>query len=229
MDIQCIVLPNKRTMQIIDLTHPLSSNTQPYPGSPANEIVDAVDFEKEGFRVKTMQITTHSGTHMDAPAHMLRNGKTLDAYPADYFYGKALVIDAVTKAADEISPTVIQQISKNCQPDFILFNTNWDKKWGSKEYYASFPHLSSHLADLLSQMNLKGVGIDSPSVDPIDSQGYPVHQILMERGLLILENLCCLDKIGKNEFILAAFPLKTADADGSPIRAMAILDQEIDK
>jgi arylformamidase len=214
-------------MQIIDLTHPLSSDTQPYPGSPPNSIVDAADIDTDGYRVKLLGLTTHSGTHMDAPAHMLRDGKTLDEYPADQFYGSTLVIETLTSKADEISSDVLQQISRKSRPDFILFNTGWDKKYGRSEYYASFPFLSVKLAEILSQMELKGVGIDSPSVDPIDSRDFPVHQILMEKGLLILENICQLDKVGKMEFTLAAFPLKIADADGSPIRAMAILDEEI--
>ena len=211
-------------MQIIDLTHPLSSDTQPYPGSPPNKIEQAAFIDKDGCRVKTLGITTHSGTHMDAPAHMLQNGKALDDYSADCFYGKALVIDALTDTADEIPPDILKEINLENWPDFILFNTGWDKKYGTSEYYASFPFLSAALAEQISGLGLKGVGIDSPSVDSINSRDYPVHRILMEKGMLILENLCCLDKIGKQEFTLAAFPLKVFDADGSPIRAAAILD-----
>jgi len=211
-------------MQIIDLTHTLSSDTVPYPGSPPNKIEQAAFIDKDGCRVKMLGITTHSGTHMDAPAHMLQNGKTLYDYSADYFFGKALVIESLTDTADEIPPDILKEINPEHRPDFILFNTGWDKKYGSDEYYASFPFLSAALAEKISGLGLKGVGIDSPSVDPIESQDYPVHRILMEKGLLILENLCCLEKIGKKEFMLAAFPLKVLEADGSPIRAAAILD-----
>lgn len=213
-------------MKLIDLSHTLSSDTKPYPGSAPPQIKQTALIEKNGYREKMLGLSSHLGTHMDAPAHMLSSGQTLDNFSVEKFYGRAFVIDAKQNIAAGIPVSVLEQLPENEQLDFILFYTGWSGKWGSAEYFLSFPFLSQELAKRLSEMNLKGVGLDAPSVDARDSNTFPAHHLLMGKNMLIIENLCHLEKLINRSFTLAAFPLKINNADGSPVRAVAILEQE---
>lgn len=106
--------------------------------------------------------------------------------------------------------------------DFLLIHTGWDKKWKTDDYSGSFPVLSVAAANYLTSLNLKGVGVDAISVDPIDSSEMPVHHALLGAGMILAENLKNLSELPESGFYFSAFPLKIKEADGSPIRAVAI-------
>ena len=171
----------------------------------------------------------HSGTHIDAPCHVIQNTKSLDQFPLDKFMGDAIVIrcDDRMEIDIEFLKTFRLIISKI---DFIIFFTGWEHKWKTKDYFEDCPTLSQEAAQWLTQFNLKGIGFDAFSVDKIVSvekvtpDTLPNHHILLAKEVLLIENLTNISLLPEGIFSFQCLPLKIEDADGSPIRAIAILE-----
>lgn len=212
-------------MQFVDLTHTISEDMQVYPGTEPPTLNVPCTVEKDGFKETEIRFYSHTGTHMDSPAHIFKDGKTLDQLTIDYFYGRGVVIDCRDVGyGEKIGDKIIQYFEGSIEDyDYILFYTSWQEKWGSYEYYEGFPTISKELAKRLSELNIKGIGIDAISVDPVSSHMLEAHQEILRAGKLIIENLKNLDQLLDKEFDLCVFPLKFENADGSPIRAVAIL------
>lgn len=213
-------------MKIIDLTHTIKPNMPVFPGTEAPQLSPASTFEKDGFRETLLNMYSHTGTHMDAPAHVRVDGITLDKFPADKFVGKALVIDCSDLSEGDIIDISYINKYKNIidEAEFILFKTNWDKYWDTEKYYGKFPVINDEVADFLISSNKKGIGLDVISIEAIESEDLPMHHKILKNNLVIIENLCNLDQIGNNIFTFCALPLKFIDSDGASIRALAILD-----
>jgi kynurenine formamidase len=171
-----------------------------------------------------MEMTSHTGTHMDAPAHLLPEGKTLDQYPVSHFRGKAVIInvpEGIFTIELSFLLTFQTQISSS---EFILLKSGWSSFWGNPRYFIGFPVLSEGAAEWLVKFGIKGIGLDTISADPVDSQSLPVHHILLRAGLVIIENLCFPEDFRATTGIFHAFPLLVKIADGSPVRAVFMAD-----
>ena len=204
-------------MKYIDLTHTIENNMPVYPGTANLEMVPANTIEKDGFREKVITFCSHTGTHMDAPSHMLQQGKNLDDYDCSKFIGKALII-AIEKENN------IKDYAKELKTvDFVIFKTDWSKYWGQKEYFENYPCIRKETTEYLVGFDLKGIGFDAISIDPIDSK-FENHYIVFENDMVIIENLKNLDKIHEDIFELIVLPLNIKAADGSPIRAIATVE-----
>ena len=210
---------------IIDLSHTIITGMPAYPGTKEPEITVANTVENDGFKETELNILTHTGTHIDCPAHIFKDGKTITGFTPDTFIGNAFVIDCRTvKPGEKIPAGILQQIpEKTDPPDFILFCTGWDKYWSDTQYFSGFPVMSEELARALLSYNLKGTGIDAVSVEPVNDENLEIHHILLSKELILIENLTNLDSLTGKTFTFCCFPLKLADCDGSPVRAVAIL------
>ncbi|WP_319371800.1 cyclase family protein [uncultured Ilyobacter sp.] len=210
-------------MKIMDLTHMIMENMSMFPGSENPKFESIGVLEKDGFEEKKITIYSHTGTHMDAPRHIIPNSKGLDDFLPEKFIGKGAVVDAKGKGGItlELLSKYEREIDKS---DFVLINTGWDRYWGDDRYYRGFPSMTIEAALWISCKNIKGVGIDAISVDPIDSSDLANHNIFLKKEILIIENLKFLEKLYGREFLFSALPLKIKNSDGSPIRAVAILD-----
>jgi len=207
-------------MRILDLTHSIQSGMPVYPGTPAVKVEPLAVMETEGFRENFLSLTSHTGTHVDAPAHMLAQGKKLDEYAPGEFVGSArcLKVDGDGVTADWLEEQLF--VMPGC--DFLLFYTGWDRYWGDEQYYRGYPVIDAAAASRLARHGLKGIGLDTPSPDPLDSKDYPAHHALMGAGLLILENLKGLHRLPEKEFRLIALPLNVQESDGAPARVIAL-------
>jgi kynurenine formamidase len=212
-------------MKILDLTHLIEPGMPVFPGTEPLEIIKANTIEKDGFEEKILRMCSHTGTHMDAPAHLLRNGKTLDRYDAGHFFGKAFVIDVAGCEGRMIKKKSLEAVeNKIREADYVLFHTGWSAYWGEDEYYDNFPVLDSDAARYLASFSLKGVGLDNISADSLGDESLKNHRVILGKEIVIVENLKDLDKlIGEEFFWFSCMPLKTLDADGSPVRATAII------
>jgi kynurenine formamidase len=210
--------------RIIDLTHPLNNNIPVYPGTESPLFKQTFHIQQHGFTETKINMLTHHGTHIDAPAHMVLNGKTLDKFQADKYYGSALCINCNYLRNGIIDLKFLEPFEEKIKlNDFLLLNTRWSEKWGTEAYYSNFPVLSKQACEWLSNFTLKGIGIDNISLDTIDSKNFENHFIVFEKEMIIIENLTNLNQLEDTEFILSCFPLKIENADGSPVRAVAIL------
>lgn len=212
-------------MKVIDLSHLMENGMPAYPGeeSPVFEFKNTHDLS--GYQVIRFTSLTHSGTHLDTPAHFFADGMTIDKMQAQQFAGKGVLIDCSDYGKSEEIP--VQHLEKFnndlLNADFALIFTGWDKFWNTEQYFCDFPVLSAEAAVFLAGMNLKGVGLDVPSIDPVTSGNFINHNVILGKGLIIIENLTNLHKLNGLEFIFAALPLKIKDGDGSPVRAVGIV------
>ena len=200
-------------MQVIDLTHTIHDDIQIYPGDPVPSISRALTHEKDYCHVDLLKLGSHTGTHIDAPYHFLDQGKKIDELPVQRFVGAGVLIDVSAKSdRDLIEPGDVERHEDQItQGDFVIFRTGRDRYFGTPKYYRH-PYLSAEGARILVKMGVSLVGIDALNVDPTyyggmesdpavkdlpdeETYGYPVHDILLGSNVLIVENLCNLDKI----------------------------------
>jgi len=205
---------------LIDLTHCIDNGMPVYPGTEDPFIERPFLLPVHGYREARLQFVSHTGTHIDAPAHMIEKGTTLDRLPAERFTGRCLLLDV--RQQDTIPLPFLTAHEKEIRKsDFLLFWSDWSRFWGSKTYFSGFPVLEKEASRWLVSLQLKGVGMDAISFDPVDTVNYDNHIILLKAGLILLENLVNLDAIPRMTFQLICMPLKFKDSDGAPARIMA--------
>lgn len=212
-------------MKTVDLSHIIEAGMPVFPGTEPPILAEANTIAANGFAEKLLTMYSHTGTHMDAPAHMVPGGKTLDAYPISSFFGKAVVADVRGANPERIGMQHLAPLESRLNgADFLIIRTGWAEKWGTPEYFAGFPALAPEAARWLAGLGLKAVGTDAISIDRMEDEDFPIHHILFSAGMFFIENLTNLDAVGM-EFQLACFPLYIKDADGSPVRAVAICEE----
>lgn len=127
-------------MRIIDLTHTIEETMPVYPGTEPPKLAVANTYEKDGFKETLLSVYSHTGTHIDPPAHLFPGRTTLDAFPAGQFVGRALVVDCRHLAPGEaITMKELQKYGEKVkQADFLLFCLGWDKRWGTEAYFGDY-------------------------------------------------------------------------------------------
>lgn len=211
-------------MQIIDLTQTISPQMPVYPGTEPPVFSSGCSLEVDGFVEKKLTLFSHTGTHMDAPAHLLAGGKTLDQYPAAQFVGPACCLDLCTLGKPVIEVADLEPFRPLLQQvEFCLLHSGWSRYWGEERYFSAYPVLSPAAAIWFCQFGLKGIGFDAISADPVESAALPIHKILLASGMVLIENLCNLQQLPLKDWLFSCLPLKLLDADGSPVRAVALL------
>jgi len=209
-------------MLVHDLTHTITEDILVWPGTEQPKLSEGSTFERDGFRETRLEIFSHVGTHMDAPAHMRVDRPQLDELPASAFCGTAFVLDARGCAPGGEVPA--EAVEGAAGADFLLVCTGWDRFWNTPEYFGRFPVLSEAAVHRAVELGVKGIGLDTMGIDPMDAEGFPRHHIMFENSLVIVENLCNLTEIAGRRVFFAALPLKYKDADGAPVRAVGIED-----
>ena len=214
-------------MKVIDLTHTISENMPVYPGTEGPKLQVANTYEKDGFKETLLTMFSHTGTHMDAPSHLFEQRTTLDSFSVEQFLGKGLVIDCSDlQEGERITMRYIEHVKEKAdQAQFILFYTGWDNRWGTSSYFGEYPYITQEVAKYLIHSKKKGVGLDVIGIDPISDENLIIHRkLLAENDIVIIENLTCLGEVGNELFTFCALPIKYANSDGAPIRAIAILE-----
>ena len=210
-------------MRVVDLTHTICADMPVFPGDDAPQLAQAGSYETDGYRATMLRMSTHVGTHMDAPAHIFADGTTIDALPSSHFMGKAVVVDC--RDVCEGGAITMKQV-RACgqaveQADFLLFNSGW----GTPEYFGDYPCIDDDVLDFVIEREFKGVGFDVMRIDPIWDESLPRHKkLLAGRDVVNIENLTNLDQCGRGLFDFGCFPLKIENGDGSPCRAIAWIE-----
>lgn len=207
-------------MAIIDLTHPLEPRMPVYPGDEPPRFSAVANLDTHGYSAGQFTLTTHTGTHIDAPAHCLPGGKTLDQFPASHFLGPARVLDC-RQIRDTITAAHLAPLGDPLEADFLLLLTGWDRFWRTERYFTGFPVLSSQAVTWLASHPIKGIGIDAPSLDGPEAKDLPNHRQLLSHAIVIIENLTRLDAIPGRRCQLQCHPLLITAADAAPARVIA--------
>lgn len=209
-------------MTVTDLSQLISPQMSVYPGSEPPVFNTICTLEKDRFVEKKIIFSSHIGTHIDAPAHILPGAKTLDEFPVSHFFGQAAVLDVT--AEKTITKTALEQfVPLIRKSEFVVLYTGWSQFWGNNKYFSDFPVLNSEASRWLSKFNLKGIGIDTISIDEVGNAEFANHKIFLEKEILIIENLTNLKGLTEKFVDLYCFPLPFSEADGSPVRAVAVL------
>lgn len=214
-------------MNVIDLTHTIEEAMPVYPGTEPPRLIPANTYEKDGFKETKITMFSHTGTHMDPPAHLFPGRTTLDRFPPEQFIGMALVIDCRDLANGEaITMERLRRYGdKVNKADFLLFNLGWDKYWGTDAYFGDYPCIDAEVLNHILAGNYKGIGFDVIGLDPIADENLTRHKKLFrEKDIINIENLKDLHLCGNDLFHFSCFPLKLQDSDGAPIRAVAWFD-----
>lgn len=204
-----------------DLTQPLNEQTPHFPGDPAfrRELIPG----QEPWRISQVTMSTHNGTHLDAPLHRIEGGATIDQLPVSRLTGVALIVEATGLPENSPIPDgVLDALQAPTWPGWVaLIHTGWDRHWHDELYFLH-PYLSPALAHRLVQSGCSLVAVDALSVDSTADEGDAAHVILLENDVLIAENLCGIGQLDPgSRYGVACLPLPMTGSDGCPVRFIA--------
>ncbi|MGA1839811.1 MAG: cyclase family protein [bacterium] len=207
-----------RTNKWIDISVPLKSGMVHWPDDPPVKIERLFDLDQGDISsVSMISMCSHTGTHMDAPIHLIKNGKGLDEMPFDVTVGVARVIEIYDEESIRAEELVHHQIR---QGERLLFKTrNSIKCWNTSQFVEDFVYISRDAAEFLVDRKIRVAGIDYLSVDGVGEQGFKTHITLLKAGIWIIEGLD-LSGVEHGRYQLICLPLNITRADGAPARAI---------
>jgi kynurenine formamidase len=215
-------------VRVVDLSHPVTAETQVYPGDPVPHIAQHSTIERDGFNLMSITMGSQSGTHVDAPYHFDEDTKKIDEVPLPLFVGTATLLDCGELSARQAitSARLGAQIDKVQPGDIVLFKTLWSQHYGTKEYFNN-PYLDAALVRDLLDRGVLTFGLDAINIDetPDDNHpgvGFPVHHLIAKAGGVICENLTNLELIDFDRPLVSILPMKFIGIDGAPVRAVAM-------
>jgi len=200
-----------------------------FPGDPPVEFSPMGNLDTDGYLSHLIRLPAHSGTHVDAPGHVLAEAPLLADLPLSRFAGPGVVLDLRARpglpvTAADIAPHLDWLHAE--APAFALFMTGDEARFGQEDYFTAGAHLTSEAAALLAVLpGLSGIGLDAGSADALEAAGLPAHKVLLGAGLLIVENLRGLAQLPRQGFLFFCLPV--LGGDGSPVRAAAQLDAPV--
>jgi arylformamidase len=205
-------------MRIYDITVPLSPALPVYPGDPEVTITPLAQLQwGDAANVSRLVLSSHTGTHLDAPRHFFAEGLTIDGLDLHVLMGPARVctFPQVTThlTADDLRPLGLAGTKR------LLLQTPNAALWQKTGFQTNYVALTESAAYLLVEMGVQLVGIDYLSVDAFERQDFPVHRILLGAGVLVLEGLD-LRAVPPGDYELLALPLLLQHGDGAPVRAI---------
>ena len=168
-------------MTVIDLTHTIREDMPVYPGTEQPRLTTACTVSQCGYRETLLHMYSHTGTHMDAPAHMIDGALTLDGCGADRFVGRGFVLDCRGQAQIRLD-LLLRHEAAIRDADFLLFCTGWDQYWGTDAYYEGFPCLTEEAARFVAGLPLKGGGGGFHLPGPLRHGGFPQSPDSVWRG-----------------------------------------------
>ena len=202
-------------MEIIDISWAIGEFTPVYPGDPETVIKQEVG---ETSTHSTITMGSHTGSHLDAPSHVFKDGKSIDQLPLDIFYGPCRVLDfSDVKEAVKVSDLEAKDIQEG---ERILLKTNNSER-GFEEFFTDYIYLDGDAAEYLVEKKVKLIGIDSWSIKQKGSKDLRPHLVFLEKNIPIVESIN-LKNVAEGEYIVIGFPLKLPGLDGSPLRVVLI-------
>lgn len=219
----------------IDLTHLLHEHIPFWDGDGSFNCTIGNDYKDctppDLFRTQRLACNAGCGTHIDAPAHVIPGGRTIDTLALEELITECVVID-VSKEADEnyvIMPDVVEKFEaehgKIPADSLVIFYTGWDKYWDTPEKYNNnhvFPSVHVSTAELLLERNISGLGIDTLSCDT-GKEGFPVHRAILGADKYLIENVANASLLPATGAKVSVMPMKIKDGTEAPIRLVAFV------
>ncbi len=205
-------------VKFYDISRPLFSQMPLYPGNPGVSLQFVQRRPKHSTNLSQLSLGSHSGTHVDAPKHVIFSKTSADQLPLELFYGPCRVLD-FSKTRGSISLSQVQSASVK-KGERLLFKTSNSVRL-SRKFRPDFVFLSIPAARFLASKKVALIGVDGPSVQQFHSGNQDGHEALLLHGIPILEGLD-LSKVPAGRYTLAAFPLRVQGAEAAPLRAVLI-------
>jgi arylformamidase len=218
--------------RLIDLSHVIEDGMITYKGLPAPVICDYLSRERsrglyeEGteFQIGKIEMVANTGTYIDCPFHRYADGKDLSEVDLARFAAlKGIVVRADFNSGISIGRSHFENI--DVQGKAVLVNTNWSRHWGTDTYFENHSFLTREAALYLRDQGALLVGIDAHNIDDTRTKARPVHSILLEAEILIVEHLCNLDALPAGDFYFNAVPPKFKGVGTFPVRAYAAFER----
>lgn len=213
--------------KLIDLSHPLEHGQLAFPFDPKISILTHNTVSSIGYNIAQISMGTHQGTHLDAPYHFYNDGKTLDQMSLDQFYGPATLVDlapgSFLPAQTPITPEMFQPHAEKFRPGAkVIYRTGWDRTFGTPECFSGFPTLTPEAAQWIAERRIGLLGMDTLTPS---TEWHEVHLTLLKKGveIVLVEGLTNLAMLPER-FTFVGFPLNIKGRDGSPIRAVAVVE-----
>jgi arylformamidase len=202
---------------LIDISLPIHDGMVVYEGDPAVSVTAAMSRERgDPANVSLLRLGSHTGTHVDAPAHFLAGTASVDALALDVLVGPALVAELTASRTVERADLAALPLQGHTR---LLLKTRNSSLWDRDSFSRDYVALSVEAARLLVERGFRLVGIDYLSIEAFAVTGHPVHTTLLGAGIAILEGLD-LRRVTPGVYELLCLPLRVAGADGAPCRAV---------
>ncbi len=201
-----------------DVSVPLHPGLVHWPGDPRFEIERVSALERgDPATVSKLTMGVHTGTHMDAPAHFLRGGATIDTLPLDATMGPARVI--AISDPESVKPAELRSHRVNRGERILLRTRNSGRRWTREAFFEDFVYIAADAARFLAERDVRCVGVDYLSVGGFHRDGRETHEALLAAGVWIIEGLD-LSAVEPGRYELICLPLRIAGAEGAPARAL---------
>jgi len=207
---------------LYDLTAAITTETTVFPGDPCFKRKQVATLGDSGhFNLYEMSMCNHLGTHIDFPAHVIKDGKTSSDYDLNDLMGNGLIIE-IPKEDQAINKRHIEAEQKKIfENSIVFFKTNNSTYSKSGPAFTGYVYIEPEAAELLVKLKVKIVGIDYLSVDSDKYEEIPVHKIFLSNNILIVENLD-LKNVTSGLCSISIVPPKILDMDGLPVRAFML-------
>ena len=232
------LLEKFQNRRVIDLSHTLEEHMPHFPTHSMFFHNLWSSYDRGGRSLHYLLVMhEHNGTHVDAPIHFLKNASaeahvTIERVPLAQLMGRGVRVDCRdTKVGGYVSKDRLVKWEEQYGPlqagDIVLFDFGWATKWGLRpnhqSYVEDWPGVGMDAAEYLLSKKVAALGVDTLSPDPPEAlRTRPIHPVVLEKQVLIIENLCNLGQLPA-VFLFLALPLKIRDGSGSPIRAVALI------
>ena len=240
-------VPSLNTATVVDLSHPFDDRTLYWPTSPSSFELKKLSYGQTPggwfYAANTLCTPEHGGTHLDAPIHFSKDGKTIDQIPVRQLIAPAVVIDVSAKAAADPDYRLTREDVRAWEKQhgnvpsgaIVVLRTGWAKRWPDRKQYlgddtpgdASKLHFPSYGKDsaeyLVNERHVAALGLDTASIDYGASKDFIVHRIASAAGVPGLENLANVDQLPPVGAWIVALPMKIAGGSGGPLRAVALV------
>lgn len=200
---------------MIDVTRTISNRSPNWPGdTPVKYELVARMSDGDSVNVGAISMSTHTGTHVDAPWHYDDAGLKLHQVPLETWVGPCLVVDAI--GASSLGPGLLESVDLEGVSK-VIFKTGQPDEW--TVFPQQWPVVDPSLPPFLAARGITLIGTDAPSADALTSKDLPGHKALAQANVCILESLA-LEKVQPGRYRLVCLPLHLHGADGAPARTI---------
>ncbi|MTI49825.1 MAG: cyclase family protein [Firmicutes bacterium] len=227
-------------LRLIDLSQEIFQGMSVFPMHQKTFIMSNMSHEqnmqdtgskKLGFSARNLLLSEHCGTHSDGVWEYKPSGETIDNMPLEYFWGSAICIDlSHIPPTRYIEPRDLEEAARKSGQEIqkgdilLMYTGHFDRNFGTDKWQTTYSGLSYNGAKWLAEKGVVNIGVDAPAIDHPDDLDFSGHLVCGEYDITNTENLCNLDKIVNKRFLYIGLPLKIRDGSGSPIRAVALVE-----